>query len=166
MARTIVYHGPTGLSGGTVLTARLVTAADAIEATITMAEATNAKGRYTGTIPVAPTAVGSFTVVMRVDGTPIGVYENITLVGDPEEVAIRDTVVDGNLVTLASDPSGVPPDSANFFEKIGWLFAALKNRITVDSGKKIFHDASNVAQWEKDVSDTGTTYTETKGNAP
>jgi hypothetical protein len=42
---------------------------------------------------------------------------------------------------------------------------ALRNQLAVTSTKKTFFDDSGNAEWEKDLSDNGTTYTETEANS-
>lgn len=64
-----------------------------------------------------------------------------------------------------AEPTGVPAVDATPLVKIGWLFMALRNKVTVDATKKTFYDDGDAAEWEKDLSDDGTTYTESKGNA-
>jgi hypothetical protein len=74
------------------------------------------------------------------------------------------------MTALATDafaePSGVPAATATLVQKIGFLYMALRNKITVTASKKIFFDDGDAAEWEKDLTDDGTTYTESEGNAP
>lgn len=65
-----------------------------------------------------------------------------------------------------AEPTGVPAATITLATKIGWLYMALRNGITVTATKKQFLDDGGAAEWEKDLSDDGTTYTETEGNAP
>jgi hypothetical protein len=72
-----------------------------------------------------------------------------------------------DLLTAAqAEPTGVPAANATPLGKLGFLFAALRNKLTVTSAKKIFFDDAGAALWEKDLVDDGTTYQETEGNAP
>lgn len=64
-----------------------------------------------------------------------------------------------------TEPSGVPAANESPLDKIGYLFMALRNKVTVTSSKKQFYDDSDNAEWEKDLTDDGTTYTETEGNS-
>ena len=66
------------------------------------------------------------------------------------------------------EPTGVPGATITALEKIDWLFMALRNRLDINSttGKKIFYDDGGAAEWEKDISDDGSVYTETEANAP
>ena len=75
-------------------------------------------------------------------------------------------VVDVLNVDTFAEPSGVPAATTTLVGKLGRLYAALTNRVVVTATKKQFANASNVDQWEKDLSDNGTTYTESAGNAP
>lgn len=71
-----------------------------------------------------------------------------------------------DLLTAAqSEPTGVPAANETPLEKLGFIFEALRNKVTVTSTKKTFFDDADAAQWEKDLSDDGTTYTESEGNA-
>jgi len=87
-------------------------------------------------------------------------------------VATVDTVVDAikvvtdQLVASHAEPSGVPAANETPLNKLAYLFAGLRNQITVTATKKQFYDDAGSAMWEKDLTDDGTTYTETEGNAP
>lgn len=63
------------------------------------------------------------------------------------------------------EPTGVPGATISLAERIRWLYMALRNKVTVTAGKKTFFDDSDAAEWEKDLTDDGTTYTESEGNA-
>ena len=65
-----------------------------------------------------------------------------------------------------AEPTGVPAANETPLDKLGFIFAAIRNKVTVTSSKKIFYDDADAALWEKDLTDDGTTYTETEGNAP
>lgn len=83
---------------------------------------------------------------------------------DTEVAAIK--AVTDLLVAAHAEPTGVPAANATPLNKIGFLFAALRNQVTVTSTKMKFFDDAGAALWEKDLTDDGTTYTETEGNAP
>jgi hypothetical protein len=80
------------------------------------------------------------------------------------EIAAIKTVTD-QLVAAHAEPSGVPAADETPLDKLGYLFMALRNAITISSTKKQFHDDAGNVEWEKDI-DNVTNYTETKGNAP
>lgn len=65
--------------------------------------------------------------------------------------------------TLAA-PTGAPPSSNTLAAKVGFLYEALRNKITVSGSTKTFFNDANAAQWSKALSDDGTTYTEAKGS--
>ena len=69
------------------------------------------------------------------------------------------------LAAAHAEPTGVPAANATPLDKLGYVFAALRNKVTVTSTKLQFYDDADVAMWEKDLTDDGTTYTETEGNA-
>lgn len=72
-----------------------------------------------------------------------------------------------DLLTAAqAEPTGVPAANATPLGKLGFIFAALRNKITVTSTKKQYFDDADAALWEKDLSDDGTTYIESEANAP
>lgn len=72
----------------------------------------------------------------------------------------------GSLTTAHSEPTGVPAANETPLDKLGYLFMALRNKVTVTASKKQFFDDGGTAEFEKDLSDDGTTYTETEANAP
>lgn len=74
-------------------------------------------------------------------------------------------MVDALATDTYAEPSGVPGATVALAAKIGYLYMALRNQVTVTSTKKTFYDDSGAAEWEKDLSDNGTTYTETEANA-
>lgn len=67
--------------------------------------------------------------------------------------------------TAQAEVTGVPAATATPAVKLGFIYESLRNKVTVTSTKMTFFDDSDVAQWEKDLSDDGTTYTESEGNA-
>lgn len=77
-------------------------------------------------------------------------------------------VVDALNVDTYGEPTGVPPATSTLVQKLGRLYMALRNGVVVDSNtsKKQFLDDGNAAEWEKDFTDSGGVYTESKGNAP
>lgn len=75
-------------------------------------------------------------------------------------------VVDALATDTYGEPTGVPGATVTLSAKVGYLYMALRNGVTITSTKKQFLDDGGAAEWEKDLSDDGTTYAETKGNAP
>lgn len=77
--------------------------------------------------------------------------------------AVRDRI-DALLATALAEPTGAPGASETALDKLGYLFAALRNQITVSGATKTFYDDAGSALWAKTLSDDGTTYTETEGS--
>lgn len=65
-----------------------------------------------------------------------------------------------------SEPTGVPAANESPLGKVAYQFKALRNQVDATSSKKKFYDDDGTVGWEKDVTDDGTTYSETKANAP
>lgn len=111
---------------------------------------------------------------IRATGAGSGTYDPTT---DSQE-AIKDSavtpaqvneqVLDVVSVDVVAEASGVPAASTTLFGMVARLYGALRNSVTVNSstGKKQYFNDAGAAQWEKDFTDDGTTYNETKGNAP
>ncbi len=96
----------------------------------------------------------------------------------PTVSAIR-TEMDANSTQLAaiklvtdllnaadSEPTGVPAANETPLVKLAYLFMALRNQVDVTATKKQFYDDSGAVEWEKDLTDDGTTYSESEANAP
>lgn len=64
-----------------------------------------------------------------------------------------------------SEPTGVPAAAASPLTKIGVLYMMARNKVTVTSSKKTVFGDDDAAEFEKDLSDDGTTYTESEANA-
>lgn len=90
----------------------------------------------------------------------------IAALNDLSAAEVNAEVVDALAADLYVEPTGVPPMSNTLAAKINWLYMVLRNGLTVTASKKQFLDDSGAAEWEKDLSDDGTTYTESEGNAP
>lgn len=65
-----------------------------------------------------------------------------------------------------AEVSGVPAAAASAQSMLGRLYAALRSGVSITAAKKQYLNNAGVAQWEKDLADDGTTYTESAGNAP
>lgn len=64
-----------------------------------------------------------------------------------------------------SEPTGVPAANETPLDKLAYIFMALRNQVDVTATKKTFYDDGGSAEWEKDLSDNGTTYSESEANA-
>jgi hypothetical protein len=68
------------------------------------------------------------------------------------------------LNTAQTEPTGVPAANENPMVKLAYMFMAFRNKMTVTSTKKTYFDDGDNAEFEKDLSDDGTTYTESEIN--
>lgn len=110
----------------------------------------------TVTIAAAP----PFTIV---GSEAVTVWGNIDT--GPTAAEINAEIVDALSTDTYGEPTGVPGATVSLAEKIGRLYMALRNQVTVTATKKTYYDDGGSAEWEKDLSDDGTTYTESEGNA-
>lgn len=62
-----------------------------------------------------------------------------------------------------AEPTGAPAATATLVSKWGYLYMALRNKVTVTGSEKTFYDDGGGAEWSKSLSDDGTTYTEAEG---
>lgn len=81
---------------------------------------------------------------------------------DTEVGAIK--AVTDLLIAAYAEPTGVPAADESPLEKLAYLFMALRNKLDVTATKKTFYDDGGLAEWEKDLSDDGTTYAESEAN--
>jgi hypothetical protein len=75
-------------------------------------------------------------------------------------------IADALATDTYAEPTGVPAATASLAAKIGRLYMALRNGIEVTQDSKTFLDDSGAAEWQKALSDDGTTYTEDEASAP
>lgn len=78
---------------------------------------------------------------------------------------INAQVVDGLATDTYAEPTGVPPATATLAAKIGFMYLMHRNRIDVTASKKTFYDDGGNPEFEKDLSDDSTTYSESEANA-
>jgi hypothetical protein len=82
-----------------------------------------------------------------------------------------DLLIDGikavtDLLTAAqSEPTGVPSATATPLVKLATIFMMMVNKVDVIGAKKTFYDSAGGAEFEKDLTDDGTTYSESRVNA-
>jgi hypothetical protein len=74
------------------------------------------------------------------------------------------TVTDA-LNAAQSEPTGVPAANATPLVKLATLYMMARNKITVTASKKTYYDDGDAAEFEKDLNDDDTTYTESEVNA-
>jgi len=90
----------------------------------------------------------------------------VAALNDLSAAQVNAEMVDALNVDTYAEPTGVPSTTASLVDKLGHVQMALVNQVTVTATKKQFFDAGGTAEFEKDLSDDGTTYTETAVNAP
>ena len=108
--------------------------------------------------------IGRFTLGVTGGLATAAALDTVDNFLDTEIAAIK--AVTDLFVAAHAEPTGVPAADETPLDKLAYLFMALRNRVDVTATKKIFYDDGGSAEWEKDLSDDGTTYTETEGNAP
>lgn len=113
-------------------------------------------------------AVWSTAVRVLTAGTNIVLAKGVGVTGfnDVSAAQVNAEVVDVMNVDTYGETSGVPGATDTIINKLSRLYDGLINKLDVTASKKKFYNNSDVAQWEKDLSDDGVTYNETKGNAP
>ena len=89
----------------------------------------------------------------------------LTALGTQAKADVNAEVVDALATDTYAEPTGVPGATVSLAAKIGRIYQALRNKMTVSGTKKTFHDDSEAALWEKDLSDDGSVYEESEGNA-
>ncbi|MDJ0896916.1 MAG: hypothetical protein QNJ92_17360 [Alphaproteobacteria bacterium] len=86
-------------------------------------------------------------------------------------LATVDTVVDAvkvetdKLDAARTEPTGVPASNESPLTKLDYVFMTMRNKKTVSATKKTIFDAAGAAEFEYDLTDNGTTYTESEANA-
>jgi hypothetical protein len=80
--------------------------------------------------------------------------------------SIATEIADALAADTHGEPTGVPAATATLVAKVGYLYMALRNGLEVTASAKTFLDDSGAAEWEKALSDDGTTYAEDEASAP
>lgn len=113
---------------------------------------------YTSNTPQTGDAFGRL-------GAPAGASVSADIAAKATPADVNAQVLDVLNTDTFAEPSGVPGATNTLVNKISWLYMALRNKVTVTATKKTFFDDGDAAEWEKDLSDDGTTYTESEGNS-
>lgn len=107
-------------------------------------------------------------------GAPVGadlsadIAANLAAINALNDLSAADVnaqVLDVLNTDTFAEPTGVPAAAATLADKIGYGYMALRNQVDVTATKKTFYDDAGTAEWEKDLSDNGTTYSESEANA-
>jgi hypothetical protein len=70
-----------------------------------------------------------------------------------------------DFTTAQAEPTGAPAANETPLEKLGFLFATMRNKVTVTATEKTIYDDADAEQWDKELTDSGTTYQETEAAA-
>jgi hypothetical protein len=89
----------------------------------------------------------------------IAALNNVSLASITTEIA------DALLNDAHAEPTGVPAANASLGTKLGVLYAMSRNRVDVTATKKTFYDDGGSAEFEQDLSDNGTTFSQSEVNA-
>jgi len=147
--------------GGTTITTGGATEVEvrgvtrSLTVTMSAAEAVQFVG-VTGPI----TLNGTTTATVNIYGVTGIVTDNTTAATVTQDSNGRE-LLDG----ARGEASGVPAVNETPLTKLDYLFMALRNELRITATKKTFYDDGGSAEWEKDLTDDGTTYTESEGNA-
>lgn len=162
-----------------IVTAGAITTASGAVVNVTNVSVTTTNSDMVGTnnallaasINLTAGAVDNVTTVANVSGAVGSVTGNVdgnvtgsvgTLTGQTPQTGDSYLLLTG----AQAEPTGVPAANETPLEKLAYVFAALRNKVTVTATKKQFFDDADAAMWEKDLSDDSVTYQETKANLP
>jgi hypothetical protein len=79
---------------------------------------------------------------------------------------INAEVLDVLNVDTFAEPTGVPPATATLTQKIGTIYMALRNGVSVTATEKTYLDDGGAGEFKKTTSDNGTTYSEGEAASP
>jgi plastocyanin len=97
--------------------------------------------------------------------TALATQASVDALNDLSAADVNAEVVDALATDTYAEPTGVPAATATLAAKIGTLHMMARNKVTVTATKKTFFDDGDAAEFEKDLSDDDTTYTESEANA-
>jgi len=117
-----------------------------------------------GTWGTNPSSASTFEILLTEDA--FLKFSDVVALQTQAKADVNSEVLDVLSVDTFAEPTGVPGATITLREKIGWLFMALRNALTVTATKMQFLDDSGAAEWEKDLSDDGSQYSESEANAP
>lgn len=110
--------------------------------------------------------------------SPTGTMKAITLVATATNLTnaagagdltatMKTSVQTAAAAALATDTyvevTGAPAATATLAAKLGFLYAALRNKLEVTATGKVFYDDAGSLMWSKALTDDGTTYREAEG---
>lgn len=92
--------------------------------------------------------------------TDNGTSTTITQTANITQSTINAEVVDVITVDTLAEVSGAPAATATLADKVGYVYAALRNKMTVTASTKTFFDDAGSSMYSKTLSDDNTTYQE------
>jgi hypothetical protein len=117
----------------------------------------NITGNLSGSVGSVTGAVGSVT------GNVTG---SVGSLATQAKADVNAEVLDVLNVDTFAEPTGVPGATTTLRNMLGFVYSfGFRNKITVDASKMTFFGDDDAAEFEKDVSDDGTTYTESEANS-
>jgi hypothetical protein len=169
-------NGTTQSTAGVTLTAdfdsvtglnhvRIDTSADAFYATGNDYMAVITAGTVDG-ISVVGSVVATFSIENRCVNTITGNLDGtVGSLAAQAKADVNAEVLDVMNTDTFGEPTGVPAATASLVSKIGRLHMALRNKVTVTATKKTFFDDDDNAEWEQDLADNGSEYSQSEANA-
>ncbi len=136
-------------------------AAGAIDAAAIAANAITSSELADGAITAAKFAAGAITAtVIATDAIDADALAANAL------AEINAEVLDVLNVDSFSEPTGVPAAANTIQAMIHFMYSFMfRNKVTVTATKQTFYDDTDAAEFEKDLADDGTTYTQSEANA-
>jgi hypothetical protein len=104
----------------------------------------------------------TFSLAGKVDSN-LGAIQSGVDLSDAMKTSVNAEVVDVVSVDTFAEPTGAPAATTTLAGKIGRIYQALRNKMTVSGSAKTFFDDAGSSLWSKSLSDDGTTYTEDEG---
>lgn len=109
----------------------------------------------------------SFTTV--ISDTEAILADSEAVIADSETILVDTEAIlaDTELWNTAqAEPTGVPSATASPLTKLGILYMISRNKLTVSASKKQFYDNAGNVEFEQDLMDNGTTFSQSQINAP
>ncbi len=124
----------------------------------------------TGTTIATTQVVASVTgAVGSVAGNVVGSVGSVTgLTASNLDATVSSRATPADIATALAtttyaEPTGAPAATATIVAKLGFVYEALRNKLTVTSSAKTFYNDAGASQWSKALSDDGSTFTESEG---
>jgi hypothetical protein len=122
----------------------------------------------TDDIPGSLAAIAAFIdteISSILEDTGTTIPAQIAALNNLSAAQVNAEILDAIATDTYGEPTGVPGATVSLAAKIGTLYMIARNRIDVTDEKLTVYDDSDAAEWEKDLSDDGTTYSESEANA-